>query len=246
MASIHELGRSDFLAFQDRISQETEGATSLEDAAQRYISQIYDGLTESVVLARLFATIPFSLLPAENQSFVQRLAESASVADLVRPQTPVLSLLGTRGTHPEWNDRRASQGHVGIPLASSAFVDRIPMISRLLKQLGAGIAWLDAADTAIVSRTFQNLSGVFYARDAGQELDNKGRKVIAAQDFVEEAGVKTVFGIGGGYLGSATFFTTIVFTRELLEKKTAECFMVQATKFKTATLGLVADDRFFS
>lgn len=246
MASISALTLNDFLALQERIAGEVSGAVTLAEAAQRYMSLLYDELADSVILARLFATIPYSRLPAENQAFVQRLAESGGVADLLRPETPVLSLLGTRGVQPEWNDRHNSQGHVGIPLASSAFVERIPMMSRLLKQLGAGITWIDAADTAIVARTFQNLSGVFFVRDAGTEVDSQERKVIAAQDFVGQAGVKTVFGIGGSYLGSPTFFTTIIFTRELLEKKTAECFMIQASKFKTATLNLAATSRFFA
>ncbi|MBU0768101.1 MAG: hypothetical protein KJ687_03275, partial [Proteobacteria bacterium] len=78
------------------------------------------------------------------------------------------------------------------------------------------------------------------------ELDNKGRKIITAQDFVEEENVKTVFGIGGCYIGTSIFFTTIIFCREFLEKNIVDRFMLQANKFKTATLSLVNEGKIFA
>ncbi|MGA8240235.1 MAG: hypothetical protein WB818_06640, partial [Desulfobacterales bacterium] len=75
---------------------------------------------------------------------------------------------------------------------------------------------------------------------------NKGRKIIAAQDFVEEEKVKTVFGVGGCYLGTSLFFTTIVFVREFVDKDMVERFMLQANKFKTATLRLVIKGKIFA
>ncbi len=59
----------------------------------------------------------------------------------------VLSLLGTRGEDMRWNDRRNSQGHVGIPLVSADFIDAIPMMSRLLKELGLDLNWIASDDT---------------------------------------------------------------------------------------------------
>ena len=246
MALISKLSLRDLVSLQDKIAEQSSGRANLEDAAQHYMSILYETLSESIVLARLFAAIPFGELPETNKAFVASLAESAGIGELIRDRTLVLSLLGSRGYKPEWNDRRNSQGHVGIPLASSDFIDRIPMMSRLLKQLGAGIDWIDADDTELVARTFENLSGVFHVRDAKTEVDNQGRKIIAAQDFVEAESVKTVFGIGGCYLGTSLFFTTIVFLREFLEKDVVERFMLQANKFKTATLDLVDDGKIFA
>ncbi len=120
------------------------------------------------------------------------------------------------------------------------------MMSRLLKQLGCGIDWIDSTDTELVAKTFKNLSGVFFVQDASTENDNEGRRIIAAQDFVAEENVKTVFGIGGCYLGTSIFFTTIVFVREFLDKERVERFMLQANKFKTATLRLVTEGKIFA
>ncbi len=246
MTQITELSLKDLVGLQNKIAEQVVKHTTLEAAAQEYMSILYDTLSESLVLSRLFATIPFEELPEPNRTFVLSLAQSAGITELIHDKTMVLSLLGSRGTKPEWNDRRKSQGHVGIPLASSDFIDKIPMMSRLLKQLGAGIDWIDAHDTELVAKTFENLSGVFFVRDAKSEVDNQGRKIIAAQDFVEEEKVKTVFGIGGGYLGSSVFFTTIIFVREFVDKDLASRFMLQANKFKTATMGLVNEGKIFA
>jgi len=246
MALISNLSLEDLVDLQEKLVVQAGKTAALEHAAQEYMSILYESLSESIILARLSATIYFEELPEPNKEFVMNLSQSAGISGLITDRTLVLSLLGSRGTKPEWNDRRNSQGHVGIPLASSDFIDKIPMMSRLLKQLGAGINWIDVKDTEIVSKTFKNISGVFHVRDARTEMDNQGRKIIASQDFVEKENVKTVFGIGGCYLGTTLFFTTIIFVREFLEKKTAERFVLQANKFKIATMHLAQKGKIFA
>lgn len=245
MAPISELSLGDLIRLQNVVAERVVGCATLEEAAQRYMSALYEYSSESIVLARFFAALPFEVLPERNKEFVSNLAEPAGLSEQIHPGTLVLTLLGSRGSRPEWNDRRNSSGHVGIPLASAEFIDRIPMMSRLLKQLGAGIDWIDDDDTTLVARTVENLSGVFHVRDARSELDSKGRKIISAQDFVEDENIRTVFGIGGGYIGTSLFFTTVLFLREFLEKEVVERFMLQANKFKTVTLDIVDEGRIF-
>ena len=66
-------------------------------------------------MARLFASIPFEELPEQNKKFVRTLAQSANISELIKERTLVLTLLGSKGAKPEWNDRRNSQGHISIP-----------------------------------------------------------------------------------------------------------------------------------
>jgi hypothetical protein len=177
-------------------------------------------------------------LPAPNRTFVTNLAATNNITQLIRDDTLILSLLGTRGLKPEWNDRRKSQGHVGIPLASADFVDKVPMISRLLKEVGLNLDWIDSKDTAIVTKTIGGISGAFFVQDAKQAIDHQGRKIIPAQDFVEANKVKTVFGLADGYATSRAFVTIIMFCREMLDKPQAELFspLISALKANTATL----------
>ena len=116
------------------------GKEYLEESAQVLMDLLYERFSESIILTRLFATVPYGKLPAANKQFVDNLANSAGITDLIKDTTLVLSLLGTRGKEPEWDNRRSSQGHVGIPLASADFIDAIPMMSRLLKELGLDLA----------------------------------------------------------------------------------------------------------
>ena len=80
---------------------------------------------------------------------------------------------------------------------------------------------------------------MFYVREAATEVDMHGRKIIAAQDFVQQYGVKTVFGFGGGYIGKELFMTTIIFLRETLEEKQALLCSNYLAFFKQRTTELI-------
>jgi hypothetical protein len=147
---------------------------------------------------------------------------------------------------PEWNSRYASAGHLGIPLVSMDFVDAIPMIARLLKELGATLAWADALDTTVVTTSLGSVAGLFYVEDARAAFDQQGRRIITAEDFVREHAVRTVFGFGGAYSAQGTFVATVVFTHEVIPRREVERFMRLASAFKAATLRFARDRSFFA
>ena len=246
MSKISDVTVSSVTALRGEIEYGIRNCTCLEDAAQKYTGILYEEFQDSIVLVRLFATIPFKNLPVPNQRFVTNLAASAGISSLINDRTLVLSLLGTRGEEEAWNNRHNSRRHVGIPLASGDFIEAIPMMSRLLKELGLGLDWIDSGDTKIVAKTVGAMAGVFYVPDARTTVDHKGRKIIAAQDFVFTYDVKTVFGIGGGYLTSYVFITNIVFTRETIEKRQAEQFMPVVNTFKAGTIRMVSGNKIFA
>lgn len=103
---------------------------SVESAAQTLASSLFEALTDSIVLARVFVTVPLGECPAS----IRRHLESVEGIDAL---TPMLVLLGTRGRRPEWNSRHQSRGHAAIPLISRERVGEIPMIARLLAELAS-------------------------------------------------------------------------------------------------------------
>ena len=220
------------------LEPEVERAKTLEEAAQIVVADIHAKFSESVVLARAFFTVPFLSLPLESVEFVQSLAESAGGGSDLKPTTPVLSLVGTQGQEAAWNDRRKSEGHTGIPLVSSAFVDAIPMISRLLKELGVPMHWIDSHDSEIIQNTVGHSSGLFYVNDAEEATDQAGRKIIAAQDFVSAYDVKSVFGMGAAY-PSGQIIVLVVFCRDDVSRETAEQFLPLIDGFKDKTSDVV-------
>ena len=153
------------------LAPRVEKATCVEEAAQELATDVHEQFAEDVVIARVFLTAPFGKLPQANKDFVQKLAESAGTSGALPADTPVLSLIGTHGTDANWNDRRNSQGHVGIPLVSSDFVGAIPMISRLLNELGVPLDWVNTHDAEIVVKTLGRSAGVFFVENAAEAKD---------------------------------------------------------------------------
>ena len=228
----------------DGIEQQISAGDSVEEAAQATATLLYETFEDTTVLARVFVTVPYARLPAPDQDFLRRLAAARGERAL-KPATPVLSLLGTRGIHPRWNDRHHSAGHRGIPLASMEFVESIPMVARLLKELGATLEWAQHLDTAVVTASLGPAAGLFYVEDAAQAVDQDGRRIITADDFVRDYGVRTVFGFGGAYPVLGTFVAAVVFSSETVPMREVDRFMRLANTFKAVTMRLVRDGRIF-
>lgn len=111
------------------------------------------------------------------------------------------------------------------------------MMSRLLSQIGVQMDWIDRWDSNLVSQSgISSTSGTFFVADAATEVDSKGRKIIASQDFVARMGVRSVCGFGTAYLGTDTFITLILFLRDTIDKSTADQFQMVVNSFKMHTV----------
>jgi hypothetical protein len=217
-------------------------ATSLEEAAQVLATALYTHFAESAILARVYVTVPFAALPPPTRAFVQALP--GATASLTGT-TPVLSLVGTQGQEVEWNDRRKSRQHAAIPLISAEFVDGIPMIARLLRELGVPLDWIDSQDALRLVSTIGRTVGLFYVEDAVRAMDDQGRKIIPAVDFVFAYNVKSVFGTGGAYAGGQ-MLVVVVFCRDPVARVTAELFLPLVDLFKGKTGSLIAPAKVFA
>ena len=154
----------------------------------------------------------------------------------------MLSLIASSGQEAQWRDRRNSKGHVGIPLISASFVHAIPMIARLLEELGLPIDWADEHDIDLV----KNLgTGFFFVENAAEALDSEGRKIIAAQDFVADYQVRSVFGAAAPY-ANGQMVVAVTFCRDIIGRGAAEAFLPLVNLFKSKTETLVGAGRVFS
>lgn len=239
------ISTTNFTVLQDlqrQIKELTKKGSSLEKVAQGTTELIYQQFNESVVLTRLYVTIPFGKLPPFNQNFVAKLK---AIAPHLNDKTPILSLLGTSGDNPNWNNRLKSQGHVGIPLLSASFIEEIPMIARLLQDLGVSLDLIDHQDEGALVENLSQIAGLFYVPDATKAVDNKGRKIISAQNFVQQYQIKTVFGAGGLHLSTKTFITLIVFSRESIKKSQVSQFMPLTNIIAATGSDLIVQGKFF-
>ncbi|MEI6044331.1 MAG: hypothetical protein WCS37_08070 [Chloroflexota bacterium] len=245
MSKISDANYETIRAFRNKAQESLKQFKVLEEAAQSFTDLIYQEFEESIALVRVYVTFPFGKLPSSNQTRITNLATAKQILPILNEKSTILSLLGTHGEKAAWNNRHNSQGHIGIPLVSADFIDSIPMVSRLLKEMGVPLEWVTSQNTGMEAKNTLNIASVFYVPDASTALDQRGRKIIPAQDFVKASGIKTVFGSGGTYLMSNSFATIIIFCRESLTKEQASQFLSLASLFTFATARLVLNGKIF-
>ena len=222
-------------AFAELLEAKLTAAPTLAAAAQQFCDEFYTSFLEFTVLVRMFGTFAFGELPAAEQTFAGTyLARNGSPPEL-DAATPVLTLLGSRGIESPWSARETSRDHRAIPLISDDFIDDIPMLARLLGELGFPRLGVGRASWQFVTRDTIDVNGLFFVGDARTATDERGRHIIPSTDFVERYGVKTVFGFGGPYSATPAFLTAIVFARSTLPRTAASRFAPLMSDFKSIT-----------
>jgi hypothetical protein len=205
MARLEEFDGDALSHAGEAIRQIAKEASTMEDAARRVVGFLYEDLRTAdggpaIALARLYKTHPYGRLPHDLREFARATLDHEP-ADDVR----CLTLLGTRGSQPTWDDRMQSTGHKAIPLPSVEFVHRLPMVAGLVEQLGLELGDVVRPDPTRVAELSRRTYGVFHVPDAA------GSPFVPAQDFVAEHGIRSALGFGG-VLFSGDFFAVVLFS----------------------------------
>ena len=234
MRPIADLTALEVATFCKRAADELRGAASFEAAADSFARQLVREF-ETIALARVFGTVEFEALPPAERSFAE-----STVPDLALfPKTEVLTLFGTAGTKPDWNDRRTSAGHLAIPLLNRRTIEEAPMITRLLDDLRFSLKAEAGDSRQLATRAFADANAVCYIPDAATTVDVLGRLVIPATEFVRDNTIRTVVGVGGSYVVARMFVAILLFTTEAIPPATAIHLKELSNTFKVATTGLV-------
>ena len=221
----------DLLQCRDAFRKIGERSDRLEAVAQGIAEHLQAYLVDAAgdpacALVRMYKTHRLDALPKRLQGFVQQSSRDAHVDGGTR----CLTLLGTAGVEPEWNDRWASRGHQAIPLATTEAVEQSPMIVGLIQQLGLDlVAVVDPEDGDPLSRHHRDYD-VFFVPDA------LNSPFVPAQDgFVVPYGIRSVVGCGG-VLPTGDLFALILFTRLRLSAETADLFRTLALSVKATVV----------
>ena len=215
-------------------------ADSMEATADRIVRFFHDsfrtrgGDGPGTVLVRFYKTHRFDRLEPGLQSYVRDVLGDQRPA----PSLRCLTLLATAGELPAWNSRHESVGHRAIPLANAAAIERLPMISRLVDQLGVGSERLLDPEPKLMLDLEQHTFNIFHVEDAADSP-----YIPAQADFVRPFGVRSVLGFGG-VLPSGDLFATILFTRVHVPPNTAQLFKPLALAAKVALLPFVSGPTF--
>ena len=185
-------------------------ADNLEDYAGRLCTHLHESFVDDdhgrqALLVRLYLTQPLSALPDIERAFASPRPEEGD------PRC--LTLLGSAGDVPEWNDRRRSRGHLAIPLHDTERVAALPMVAGLLKQMGIDVAALIRPD-GLVMNPNEHRYGVFHVAEAA------GSPLIPGQDFVAAYGVRSVLGFGG-VLPDGEMYAVVLFARVPVSREVA-------------------------
>ena len=173
-------------------------------------------------MVRFYKTHSYGALTPELQRFAKRVFGTMAISP-PEPAMKCLTLLATVGDEPEWNDRRASEGHQAIPLPSPYVVERAPMVAQLIREFG-----MDLSD--VVRALGGKSYGVFHVENAA------GSPYIPAQaGFVDRYGVRSVVGFGG-LLPTGDLFGVILFSRVHVPVDAADRFRSLALDLKSCLI----------
>lgn len=239
MPALNDATWSDIERLREAVG--VQGLSSVEAAADVFVSA-FSAAFSDVALIRLFIVLPVARVPEREGAFATRFA---AADPRFGPATPVLTLLGSRGREPAWNDRRLSRGHLCIPLIDRKFVEAAPMIAKLLSDIDVDLAAFDDGRPIATRKLLGGKNGMFYVPDASTAMDATGRYVIADRAFVERYAIRTVFGMGGAY-ADGTLVTSLVFSTDQIPQLTADRFPSLISNFKMATAKLIEEHRIFS
>ncbi|MCU1600160.1 MAG: protein serine phosphatase with GAF(s) sensor(s) [Frankiales bacterium] len=204
-----DFGLGDVVRLGSRLRVLAPASTDVADFATRLCSTLHETFVQDdggrqAVLVRLYLTQPAGALPPFERAF------AGALADDVR----CLTLLGTCGDRPEWNDRHRSAGHLVIPLHDARRIAELPMIAALLGQMGVDLGHLVAPDGLMLDPA-EHRFGVFHVEEA------QGSPLIPAQAFVEEHRIRSVLGFGG-VLPDGEIYAVVVFSKVAVRRELAE------------------------
>lgn len=232
MYSLASFSISDMTECASELRKLGAGASSAQDVAQRIASYLYRQLgndqtgRQDCALVRCFLTRSYRDLDPQSQDCARRALACGPGSLNMR----CLTLFGTAGERPEWNERHRSRRYRSIPLADKQALSQFPMVSQLLQQFGVDfLSKTQYKSARPVDWTEQTLD-VFYVAEA------KGSPYVPAQEsFVIPYGIESVLGFGG-VLPSNEFFVVILFSRVRISRETAELFKPLAMTVESALL----------
>jgi hypothetical protein len=219
----------DMLNCSLRLREANAGAKTLEASAQRTCRFLYDELhgpdtPHACALVRCYKTHSFGALEPDLQSF----ARGVLGEEEPRASMKCLTLMATVGQSAAWNSRHLSRAHRAIPLPSPEIVEKAPMISQLIKELGVELKVVLQPLPEIVKELAGKGHGVFHVEEA------LGSPYIPAQqDFVVRYGIRSVVGFGG-LLFTGDLFAVILFSTVHVPSTAADRFRTLALDVKSA------------
>jgi hypothetical protein len=230
MHDLTSLSVSDILEMSAELEVIGEGSASMEEAADRVVRFLYDDLQDAhsgnrgCALVRVYRTLRFGELDIMLRGFARAMANGHDLSD----ETACLTMLGTAGDLPAWNDRQRSLDHQTLPLPSEEAVRQMPMVAQLVQQLGYNFADVLNPSPALLLDASKRTHNVFWV---GEALGSP--HIPAQRDFVVPYRIRSVVGFGS-VLPGGDLFAAILFSRVPIPEDRARRFSSLAISIRAA------------
>jgi hypothetical protein len=202
------------------------------DTVNYLYSQLSDGAGEPCALVRFFRTIPYRELTPDLRQMVDKILKKKP-----NERTTCLTLLSSRGSKSEWNNRFQSKDHQVIPLISNQMIQAAPMVAQLIKRLNIDVAQVLEPSPTLFLLPKQKNYNVMYVPEALND------PAIVYQDgFVKPEGIHSVIGFGG-LLPTGDMFAVLAFMRVFISEETAKRFGKLAAAVETAITKVGAESQ---
>jgi len=221
---LNNFGLKEMTICQSILRQSGMNSKNMEEVANNVVQFLYNNLIDGTTgekactLVRFFKTHDFG----ELEEDLKDLAQSLLKGNKATPYMKCLTLLATAGDKPQWNSRQNSINHRVIPLPSKDFVERMPMVANLIKQLGLEINKVIRPDSEFILDSDEKHFSVFYIPNA-----DRNEMIPDQENFVKLQGIKSVLGFGGVF-PSGNIFAVILFSKIYISQQTANLFKTLA------------------
>lgn len=207
-------------------------AQSMEEVAAAVVGQLRASFTDETAgssvlpLVRFYVTQPVGSLEPD----LQDVARATGTDVFPERNVMCLALLASAGEESTWNDRRQSLAHRAIPLPSIEAVHRLPMIARLIDQLGLDAGLVVDPDLVVVPACGPRGVRVFYVSEA-----RDSPYVPAQNDFVIPYGIRSVVGCGGT-LPNGSIFAVVLFSTTPIPATALDAFVMMGLAVEVSVL----------
>ena len=210
------------------------GAGSMEEAAGRIVSYLYEDLADqrggqrACALVRFYKTHPYGLLDAGRRRF----AEARFTGEAAAPGARCLALLATAGDEAAQPRGSASRGHEAFPFEAAGEAARVPGMIREVTRLG-----IDLGDPTPVPALAPESESPGRAPDGVVHLlEAVSSPAIALHDaFLIEHKIRSVLGFGG-LLPCGDLFVVVLFTRIAIDAAARDLFKTLALAVKVGVM----------
>jgi hypothetical protein len=214
------------------------GAGSMEEAASRIVTYLYDDLTDrrgaerACALVRFYKTHPYGLLDAGRRRF----AEARSPGESAPPSARFLALLAAAGDERGSMSVPRSHEHQAIPFGDPAATAHVPTMIRHVTELG-----VDLSVAPPSAPTWPSLKSLELPQ--GNAFHVAAAKVgaeIPVHDALRiQHKIRSILGFGG-LLPGGDLFVVVLFTRVPIADAARELFQTLALAVK---VGVMSFDR---